>query len=107
VSDEQQVSTGVLGQSSTGLAAAASRIGHALTRLSSALSGTGDAFGSDSISGPFARDYQPLVDQAMTGCRDGQAIQNYRFGLMITPPAYRGGVFVPGVSTVYGQPPPR
>jgi hypothetical protein len=46
------------------------------------------------------------VNYDATVCRDGRAVENYRFGISIQPPRMRDGAFTPGMSTVYGQPPP-
>ena len=66
MSDYLDLSTGSVTRSATELAAAADAIGQALNQFHSALSGTENAFGSDEISGRFAADYLPLVNQAMT-----------------------------------------
>jgi len=76
VTDTMEVSTGLLRQSATDLSGAADAIGQALSQFTSAVSVTQGAFGTDTISGPFAREYAPLVNQAVT------AITSYQDQLM-------------------------
>jgi hypothetical protein len=66
MTDCEEVSTGPVNRSATELSAVAGRIGQPLSEFSASLSGTDGAFGTDEVSGPFAREYQPLVNQAMT-----------------------------------------
>jgi hypothetical protein len=66
LTDDMVVSTGLVRQSAAELSATADAIGLALSQFSSAVSVTQGAFGTDTISGPFASEYGPLVNQAVT-----------------------------------------
>jgi len=66
MTDYMDVSTGSLRHSATDLSGAADAIAQALSQFTAALSGTADGFGSDEISGPFAREYEPLVNRGVT-----------------------------------------
>jgi hypothetical protein len=70
--DEQEVAVPSVTRASAALSEVATQVGQALSRLTAALGGTAGAFGSDEISGPFARQYLPMVDQA------AQAIASYQ-----------------------------
>ena len=74
-------------------------------------SGWPDAQSQQYLTGPQS---QPAganllnrVDYDATVCRDGRALETYRFGLLIGAPSIRDNVFQTPTSTVYGQLPPR
>ena len=74
------VSTGVVRQSASEISGAADAVAQALSQFAAAISGNDGGFGTDTISGPFAREYAPLVNQAVTAITSYQDQLKYATG---------------------------